>query len=79
LLSSTGSGKLVNFDRLWRLIQSIDLNAMGYLGQTYFAFRKLAELSFEKRKSYNASLIVRLRALLLTLEYEEESAKDITE
>ena len=56
----------------------MDFNTMEYSGQTYFAFSKLAELSFKKEKSHNASLIVRLRALLSTLEYKEKSVENIT-
>ena len=39
----------------------------------------MAELSFEKGKSYNLSLVAGLRALVSTLEYAEKSEIDIAE
>jgi len=38
----------------------------------------LTELSFEKGKPYNASLIARIRAILTTLEYDAEPLKNVT-
>jgi len=39
----------------------------------------LAELSFEKGKSHNLSLVIKLRALLLTLKYGKELEIDTAE
>ncbi len=57
----------------------MELNVNRYSGQTYYAFSKLAELFFEKEKLHNLSLVVRLRVLLFTLEYEEKPKIDIAE
>ncbi len=38
----------------------------------------MTELSFEKSKPHNASLIAGIRAILTTLEYDEELPKDVT-
>ena len=55
----------------------MNLNVIEYSSQTYYAFSKLAELFFEKGKLYNASLIVRLRALVTILEYDEKSKDNV--
>jgi len=55
----------------------MDINITRYLGQTYYAFTKLKELSFEKGKPYNLSLVAGLKALISTLKYEKEPADDI--
>jgi len=48
------------------------LNVEGYSGQTIYAFNKLAELSFDKSKPHNPSLIAGIRAILTTLEFDTE-------
>jgi|SRR6266498_2591400 len=53
------------------------LNVKGYSGQTIFVFNKLAELSFDKGKPYNTSLIAGIRAILTTLKYDAKSEVDI--
>ena len=53
------------------------LNVRGYSGQTIYAFNKLVELSFKKDKPYNPSLIVGIRAILITLKYDAMSEVDI--
>ncbi len=50
----------------------MDLSVGGYSGQTIYTFNKLTELFFEKGKPHNASLIARVRAILTTLEYDED-------
>src|SRR6266498_444942 len=55
----------------------MNLSVGGYLRQTIYAFNKLTELSFEKGKPYNASLIARIRAILTTLEYDEDPPMDV--
>ncbi len=49
-----------------------------YSKQTVYAFNKLAELSFEKGKPHNPSLIARIRAILTMLEYDADPKVDIT-
>ena len=66
------------FDRFWKILQRMELKAAGYSGQTFYAFSKLAKLSFEKEKPHNPSLVVRVRALISTLEYDSKSEVDIT-
>ncbi len=66
------------FDRFWRLIEQMDLSVRGYSGQIIFAFNKLTELSFKKGKLHNASLVVRVRAILMTLEYDKDPRVDVT-
>src|SRR6266498_708956 len=66
------------FDRFWGLIKQLNLNIGGYSGQTIFVFNKLAELSFDKGKLHNASLIARLRAILNTLKYDADLKEDMT-
>ncbi len=53
------------------------LNIGEYSRQTIYIYNKLAELSFEKGKPYNAFLITGIRAILTTLEYDAESVADI--
>src|SRR6266498_5904290 len=65
------------FDRFWRIIEQLDMSMEGYSGQTIFAFNKLTELSFEKGKPHNASLIAGIKAILTTLEYAEVSRLDM--
>ncbi len=43
-----------------------------------YTFNKLAKLSFKKGKPYNASLIAGIRAILITLEYDEDLPIDVT-
>ncbi len=50
----------------------MDLSIEGYSGQTMYAFNKLTELSFEKEKPHNASLVARIKAILTTVEYAEK-------
>ena len=56
----------------------MELSVKGYLGQTIYAFNKLIELSFEKEKPYNASLVAEIRAILTILEYAKNSRVDVT-
>ena len=42
-----------------------------------FAFNKLTELSYEKGKPHNPSLVFSIKAILTTLEYAEELSVDI--
>src|SRR6266542_407184 len=65
------------FDRFWRLIEQLDLSIEGYSGQTIYAFNKLTELSFEKGKPHNPSLVVSIKAILTTLKYAEKPKIDI--
>jgi len=55
----------------------MELNFEGYSGQIIFVFNKLAELSFDKSKLHNPSLIVEIRAILSTLEYDAEPEVNI--
>ena len=57
----------------------MSLNITGYFEQILYAFNKLKELSFEKRKSHNPSLVVGLRTLVSILKYEEKPKVDITD
>src|SRR6266498_1587506 len=66
------------FDRFWRLIDQMELNVEAYLGQIIYAFNKLAELSFEKEKPHNASLVAGIRAMLTTLEYAKNLRVNVT-
>ncbi len=66
------------FDRFWGLIDQIDLDVEAYSGQTIYAFNKLTELSFEKGKPHNPSLVAGIRAILTILEYAENLRVDIT-
>src|SRR6266498_910670 len=65
------------FDRFWGLIEQLNLNVKAYSGQTIYAFNKLTELSFEKGKPHNASLIAGIKAILMTVEYAENPEVDI--
>ncbi len=53
------------------------MSVKGYLKQTIYAFNKLTKLSFEKEKPYNASLVVEIKAILIIIEYSENSRVDI--
>ncbi len=55
----------------------MNLSVEVYSGQTIYAFNKLTELSFEKGKPHNASLIAGVRAILTTLEYVKNLQVDI--
>ncbi len=70
--------KYETFDRFWGIIDQIDLNVEAYSGQTIYAFNKLTELSFEKEKPHNVSLVAGIRTILTTLEYAENSRIDVT-
>src|SRR6266540_2786880 len=65
------------FDRFWGLIEQMDLSVEAYSEQTIYAFNKLTELSFEKGKPHNASLVIRIRAILSTMEYAEKLKVDV--
>ena len=65
------------FDRFWGLIEQMDLSVKAYSGQTIYAFNKLTELSFEKEKSHNVSLVAGIKAILTTVKYAEELSVDI--
>ncbi len=69
--------KYERFDRFWRLIKQMNLSVEAYSGQTIYAFNKLTELSFEKEKPHNASLVAGIRAILTTLEYAENPQVDV--
>src|SRR6266498_5745618 len=69
--------KYERFDRFWGLIEQLDLSIEGYSGQMIYAFNKLIELSFEKGKPHNASLVAGIRAMLTTLEYAEKLQVDV--
>ena len=56
----------------------MNLSVEVYSGQTIYAFNKLTELSFEKGKPHNASLVARIRAILTTLEYAENPQVNVT-
>jgi len=66
------------FDQFWKLIEQMNLDVGGYSGQTIYAFNKLTELSFEKGKPHNISLIAEVRAILTTLEYDKDLRVDVT-
>ena len=55
----------------------MNLSVEAYSGQTIYAFNKLTELSFEKEKPHNASLVAGIRAILTTLEYAENPQVDV--
>ncbi len=65
------------FDQFWGLVEQLGLNVRGYSKQTIFAFNKLAELSFDKGKPHNSSLITEIRAILSILKYDAEPEVDI--
>ena len=65
------------FDQFWGLVKQLDMSVKGYLKQTIYAFNKLTKLSFEKEKPYNASLVVEIKAILIIIEYSENSRVDI--
>src|SRR6266540_7296778 len=65
------------FDRFWEIIEQMDLRVEAYSGQTIYAFNKLTELSFEKEKPHNASLVAGIRAILTMIEYAEKLRVDI--
>src|SRR6266540_3347189 len=65
------------FDRFWGMIEQMDVEDEAYSGQTIYAFNKMTELSFEKGKPHNASLVARIRAILTTLEYAEKPKLDM--
>jgi len=52
--------------------------AIEYLEQTLYVFSKMAKLFFEKGKPHNASLIVKIKVLILTFEYESKPVIDIS-
>src|SRR6266498_3811814 len=70
--------KYERFDRFWRLIKQMNLSVEAYSGQTIYAFNKLTELSFEKEKPHNASLVAGIRAMLTTMEYAKKLKVDVT-
>ena len=55
----------------------MDLRIEGYSGQTIYAFNKLTELSYEKGKPHNLSLVVSIKTILTTVEYAEKLSVDI--
>src|SRR6266542_3912043 len=55
----------------------MNLSVEAYSGQTIYAFNKLTELSFEKEKPHNASLVAGIRAILTMIEYAEKLRVDI--
>jgi len=65
------------FDRFWELLEQMYLDVRGYFGQTIYIFNRLAELSFDKGKPHNASLIAEIRVIMTTLEYDTELEVDI--
>src|SRR6266540_6504597 len=65
------------FDRFWGLIDQIDLDVEAYSGQTIYAFNKLTELSFEKGKPHNPSLVTGVKAMLTIVEYAKNPQVDI--
>src|SRR6266540_1321943 len=65
------------FDRFWEVIKQMELSIEGYLGQIIYAFNKLTELSFEKGKPHNASLVAGIKAILTTVEYAKKPQVDI--
>src|SRR6266540_76241 len=52
------------FDQFWGMIEQMNLSVEAYSGQTIYAFNKLTELSFEKGKPHNASLVAGIKAIL---------------
>jgi len=65
------------FDQFMELIEQMDLSIEGYSGQTIYAFNKLTELSFEKGKPHNSTLVAGIKAILTTLKYAEKSRVNI--
>ncbi len=59
------------------MIEQMDMGIEAYSGQTIYAFNKLTELSFEKGKPHNASLVARIRAILTTMEYAGKPKVDM--
>ena len=55
----------------------MDLSVEAYSRQTIYTFNKLTELSFEKEKPHNASLVAGIKAILTTVEYAENPQVDI--
>src|SRR6266540_7387531 len=53
------------------------LSVEAYSGQTVYSFNQLTELSFEKGKPHNPSLVARIKAILITVEYAENLRVDI--
>ncbi len=66
------------FDRFWKILWQLELRARKYSRQILYAFNKLAELFFDKRKSHNPFLIAEIRIILSTIEYDEEPEIAIT-
>ncbi len=56
----------------------MNLSIEGYSKQTIYVFNKISKLFFENKKSHNASLIAGIRAILTTVEYDNEPEVDIT-
>ncbi len=54
----------------------MELRTVGYSGQILYVFNKLVELSFKRGKPHNPFLVARVKALISTLEYEDESEVD---
>jgi len=54
----------------------MELKAVGYSEQILYAFSKLVELSFEKRKPHNPSLVAEIRVLISILKYDSEPEVD---
>src|SRR6266540_1474874 len=65
------------FDRFWGMIEQMNVRVEAYSGQTIYAFNKLMELSFEKGKPHNASLVAGIKAILTTVKYAENPIVDI--
>jgi len=55
----------------------MDLSVEAYSEQTIYAFNKLTELSFEKGKPHNTSLVAGIRAILTILKYAENLPVDV--
>ncbi len=49
----------------------------GYFRQILYTFNKLVELSFDKGKPHNPSLIAGIRAILSTIEYNEKPIEEV--
>src|SRR6266540_6390476 len=65
------------FDQFWGLVEQMDMGVEGYSEQTIYIFNKLTELSFEKGKLHNASLVAGIRAMLNILKYAEQPKVDV--
>ena len=65
------------FDRFQKILQQIELRAIGYFGQILYIFNKLAKLFFEKDKPHNPFLVARVRVLIVILKYDNEPEIDI--